>query len=537
MKNISIFGTTLLLFSFSAFAQTDAVDPYQWKETYAQRVSPNGKYIMAQDGFANTYLLSTETKEILTYAGSYPGSGNCVANNGTMVGESIASEQHAAFFRNGAVEVPPSLKSIGFSSLSGITPDGSRACGFMSNPKTGVIYVPFYCDIAPDGTVGEPVELPYPQRDFFGLRPYFVSAVCISDDGKTICGFLADTTGFFSYPVVFKQDEAGEWDYTLPTESLFNPDHMAIPKMPSDNLSMPQIYDFMDADKRKEWLDLYRKYLETDDPADEPFTVHPKDYYMTPEQEADYAEALEDYKQKLNAFNNAVDQYWKDLYKIGREEWFGGFMCISPDGKQMAVAQLYADEESPTLEADKYFPFIFDLENNTFKKYTPEVGNLLPTQILSDGTVLTVSAPTDFVPYSCYLLEPGKTEFTSFINFLEDKFPAYLPWIEDNLTMYGIVGFDGDTPIYDYYTISGMVSMSDNMETIAGGLAVNGGMSSYYYYDPTLGVNEIYIEPNEDDTFTVYNLNGINVLTTKEKSDINSLPKGIYIINGKKVII
>ena len=43
---------------------------------------------------------------------------------------------------------------------------------------------------------------------------------------------------------------------------------------------------------------------------------------------------------------------------------------------------------------------------------------------------------------------------------------------------------------------------------------------------------------NDNDCFyKVYTLQGINVMTTTDKSLINNLPSGLYIINGKKALI
>ena len=46
------------------------------------------------------------------------------------------------------------------------------------------------------------------------------------------------------------------------------------------------------------------------------------------------------------------------------------------------------------------------------------------------------------------------------------------------------------------------------------------------------------LEENLDgNTYIVFNLQGVNVMTTSVKSDLNKLAKGLYIINGKKVMI
>ena len=45
------------------------------------------------------------------------------------------------------------------------------------------------------------------------------------------------------------------------------------------------------------------------------------------------------------------------------------------------------------------------------------------------------------------------------------------------------------------------------------------------------------IDADGTEYFKVFNPNGANVLNTANKSDLNNLPEGLYIINGKKVMI
>ena len=54
-----------------------------------------------------------------------------------------------------------------------------------------------------------------------------------------------------------------------------------------------------------------------------------------------------------------------------------------------------------------------------------------------------------------------------------------------------------------------------------------------------LPIEEAGIDALEAETrfYRVYNLNGVNIFNTTEKSEINNLPAGLYIINGKKVMI
>lgn len=55
--------------------------------------------------------------------------------------------------------------------------------------------------------------------------------------------------------------------------------------------------------------------------------------------------------------------------------------------------------------------------------------------------------------------------------------------------------------------------------------------------DTPTGIEDIIVTPAEAEGYTVYNLQGICVMKTAEKSDINNLPAGLYIINGKKYIV
>ena len=52
---------------------------------------------------------------------------------------------------------------------------------------------------------------------------------------------------------------------------------------------------------------------------------------------------------------------------------------------------------------------------------------------------------------------------------------------------------------------------------------------------PTGGVSGIEADANGN--YIIYNLNGVNVANTGDASAISNLNKGIYIINGKKVIV
>lgn len=57
-------------------------------------------------------------------------------------------------------------------------------------------------------------------------------------------------------------------------------------------------------------------------------------------------------------------------------------------------------------------------------------------------------------------------------------------------------------------------------------------------YDPDSGIEDVAIDREEEDGILwVYNLQGVLVKKTTDRSEIDNLPSGLYIVNGKKIAI
>lgn len=515
-----------LLFTSIIIGEVSAQEipqPHILPEAYAQKINPAGTALMAQDIAGNAIVYGIKTGEELWYGGYYPGNGNCLANNGMLVGQDMETSR-AAIMKEAAGEVPASFSSYASSTLDAITPDGTRACGWVQNPKGGPIAVPVYCDIAEDGSFGEVHMLPYPSKDFFNDTPQYCTAVCISDDGKTIAGLVQDGTGFFSYPIIYKQNVNGEWSYTFPSEPMFNPDHLEIPKYPdldSDEMPrQPQITDFMTPEKKKEWEEDMAQYEETNDPDMNPWSY--VTYFTGEDGYAAFEQAIVDYYKKVNEIlGNLIDNYWKEMAKVGKYACFIPNIALSPKGDTLVIDLGILADEYATDVYSGYDTYIFNLTDSSYSLLESQYKNLIPTQILNDGTLITVSSPSsELLPYNGYILLPGEKELISFEEFVKKNAPAYLPWLTENLNL------------LDTGVISGIVSLSEDKSVMAGGLPV-GQMMSYIIAVENASVNSI--ESLTEDTYNVYSLSGTKVMTTKEKSEISRLPKGIYIINGKKI--
>ena len=65
--------------------------------------------------------------------------------------------------------------------------------------------------------------------------------------------------------------------------------------------------------------------------------------------------------------------------------------------------------------------------------------------------------------------------------------------------------------------------------------------SIYYYYTYIINFNTTGVEtaamPVEEGLYRVYNLQGVKVLETKDASQLKTLSKGVYVINGKKIAL
>lgn len=510
--------TTII--SFGTFAQ-EIPQPLVIGEAYAQKINPVGKEMMAQDIAGNAIVYTVEEGEEIWYGGYYPGNGNCLANNGILVGQDMETSR-AAIMKDAAGEVPQTFAIYPGSTLDAITPDGTRACGWVQNLKGGPIVIPVYCEITADGTAGEVKPLPYPSKDFFNDTPQYCTAVYISDDGKTIAGIVQDGTGFYSYPIVYTENANGEWSYICPSEPLFNPDHLEIPKFPDFNTPdmprQPQITDFMTPEMKKEWEEDMAQYEATNDPDLNPWSY--VTYFTGEEGYQAFEQAIVDYNREVNRIiGEQIDNYWKEMARVGKYACFVPNMALSPDGKTLVCDLGIREDDSTTDTYTGFTTYKFDLSEKSYTILNSDGKNLIPNQILGDGTLITMSSASDELPYAAYVMLPGEKDFIPFDEYLEKVAPLYLPWFKENLDLMGTG------------VISGLISISEDKSVITGGIPLN-EMMSYILFTGNASVKGI--DKPADDFFKVFDLKGVNILTTKEKSDILRLPQGIYIINGKK---
>ena len=507
-----------LVFPLMGIAEEVALE-HQWvKNVYGLRLSPNGKYIGSMAGNASVYTIAdgVDTR----YETSFLGNGNCIADNGVAVG---SNEPDATVMVNGVEIFPEAFKSYSYSQIDGINRPGTRICGIVNNRANSPIkYVPYVADIDASGVVTNLVKLPFPERDFFNMAPAYVTALCISDDGKTIGGQVTDWRGMYVYPIVY-QENNGQWSYTLPSEELFNPEGEEILENPwIDEPVFPEPENFIaDPVARQAYLEAYEAYSVGGGPEPDP------EDYMTPEEYQKYTAAVE----KYNVWYNGKKSYIRE-YAI----WYARMLTTSPSFTLNETAlsptgAIYAQRGGVNNQNGDHLTeiYTFNLENGEIKQYETPDNDYFPQQVLADGTILITKGLKE-VP-TAYILLPGNYEFMTIQEYFDSIGHGEVAEWLDELCPGG----------------TGVVNMSADKSVMTGALYAaqmadfDFEFSDYYYstyivYLGEAGVESI-IDQSPDGIYKVYNLQGVKVLETKDGAELNSLGKGVYVINGKKVIL
>ena len=368
--------TGALLAASSMMAQ-DATGPsaIQAPMTYVMGVSQNGRYAVSD---INGMLLQIYDLDTNSSIGDYidqeygynsyiPGYGRCVANDGSVVGNAVlydidedagtyTSTDNAVIFREGELVILNVPDTTKINMAHAITPDGSVICGNVGAASfsidfRSVMQVPAVWYLQDDGTYGDPVLLPHPEKDFMGGVPQYVTAINISEDGNVIAGTVTANNGWYIYPIIYTRDVLGRWSYYLPNQDLFRNADVVIPENPGDD---PSMKDFMSAEE----LEAYNQAMEewNNTPwSERDWNNYPNQQnYLTDEEKAAYNAALEKWTAESAAYQSAVA-----AATAGCINFTYNNVCLSPDGKYYASTAAGQDSGillAPSKKGPKYNP-------------------------------------------------------------------------------------------------------------------------------------------------------------------------------------
>lgn len=542
-------------------------------DTFGHKIAPDGSFSYGEViSTGSAFGRDNITGEVYYYDQCSIGDGNSITKDHIIVGTD-KYYMKAAFLlpQEGADPwLVPSLEKYTESYLHGITWDGTRLVGILMNPKGSDVeevdpdkqtlsYLPFYCDRDPDtGVIYDPVFLPVPEKDFFGLVPQNCTAYWISDDGSTILGQVVANSGEYIYPIVYKEGSNGNWTYELPSKDLFNPNGLQVPEYPRLEVKQPNPVDYIG---NPEFKKLFQELLDafTENSTDNPYDLlNPAEAgeaaLMTLEEWKKYSEDKNDFDSYFNLiYQDELDKYYDEYSKFIAQSYnfLQSSMAMNRAGTKIAQTWKY-NRFAGTRPVSYEKPIIFNLQDGTHIEYGPELSRLEVNQILPDGTLIATSpsiGPTspDETPQHSYVCPPGGDDFILIEEYIKNENPELYEWYMEYLNVDVPIGYNELGGIEEKnMTVSGLVSVSDDFTVLSAGVdcwAFDNENGAYITYvvtgvtNPNAGVDEIKVDNENGGLTKVYNMQGVKILETKQPGNLNSLSSGIYIINGKKALI
>lgn len=419
-----------------------AAEPQVQAALWLNSISPNGKWAASQYMYS-VHIVNLETGKIYDYvpegAGQFGlGMGNCISNDGIVLGARYDGD--ISYWQNGEWKDIPTNDAISVYP-GGITPDGKRICGYY-NPGTqidkdredNIMQIPVIWNQKEDGTYSEPIGLPYPEKDWTGRLPQYITLNYISADGNTIVGNVQDYAGFTATPIVYTVNDKGEWSYTMPLDKYYNPNHIEMTPFP-ESPKQPQLTDFMTEEERAYYEDICASY----EGDWESGPLNPENYgdFMTAEELAKYNEAFEKYKEELAAFDEEWNKANTDLWDAISQSTYIDFnsVLLNHAGTVLAATKSVEDPEHTDMWGRPLsiaIPLVIDVKTGELTKLD-KLSGLIPNQVLDNG-ILVLSYGIYDLANCGQLLLPGQEETVSAYDYIAAKDAELGKWMKENMT-------------------------------------------------------------------------------------------------------
>lgn len=531
-KSLLFVGISAL--SICAFAAEP--EPTLLLDTRVTSISSNGKYAVSMGAYGGMSIINlSDLKSVdqweYIYEDYVPGHGKNISDTGIAVG--VSDLGLPEYWKDGewhTLRMPDEVISSNLATA--ITPDGNRICGLLGiSPLVydddALLKVPCVWEADGDG-YGMPILLPHPDEDFAGRVPMYVTAIDISADGKVIVGQVIDAVGMINYPIIYKEDENGEWSYDIPYMSLINPDGIDVPKFPGEGPMMPSEESYMTPDELQEYNEAYQAYINSNYQL-----PYPKyEDYMSETEIEDYQAAYNKFEEDYKTWSAEYEKWAVAYQKVlnNSPAFIFNSILISPDGKSFGCTVEVVDMDSPNPSgwgyATEHHTWVLGVDKFEVTKYISKDLNI--TWMCDNG--ITLAATSVNSPNNSFVLQNG--EIIDMLTWMQSQNPEYASWMEENMN-YSYDEYNWDTDDLDYkeefmtgravatpdlsrliLSVENIWDFMDNGEAVVFDLGAGSGVDS--------------IRPTNDET-TIYDLYG-------RKLNKASAP-GIYIINGKKKVV
>lgn len=431
MKRFLLFPA-LAAAGLAAFAEVPA--PVHFSDVCVNVIAPNGSLAASSTYQGGISIIDLKTNEIIyncppETANPFIGVGNCISNNGIVL---VSLDDYSPqYWKDGEVwDLDYPFEVVGSSCANGITPDGTRICGYLglnavADDEDVLMNVPCIWESDGEGGYAEPKILPYPTKDYTGRIPQYVMCNEISDDGKTIIGTVRDSKGYICFPILFREDENGEWSYELVHSELYLKEGLVFPEYPGEGPAYPDPEAYLGEESFALFEASMVAWAEAGYPdGEEPLAV---DFLTEEEREAWMADSIvyNEWNDKFLAWTDA----YNELIAFAPSFQMNDFH-LSADGKYMAANDVRSERDEMTwMPVYTIHPWIFNLETGAITKYE-DSGNIQANKILYDGVIMG-STSISVSDQQSYILKDGTV--TDLYTWMKSEVPEYAEWMEQNL--------------------------------------------------------------------------------------------------------
>lgn len=469
-------------------------------------LSPDGK-MAASELWGTVMIINLATGDIDEYEFDdevYPihdytvGHGQCVSNNGIVVGGTGSSD--ASYWKGGDWLTLGRGKATGNCVANAITHDGSRICGSIGlreidNGEDALMQVPVVWDWDGDD-FGEPVILPHPTLDIVNKIPQYCNAVDISADGKTVVGFVMDSTGFMCYPIVYREDASGNWSYEIVHPELLNPNGIVIPEYPGEWGEIPMIDNYM----TEEQIEAFYKAVNQWSEEHEGMVMDYFDMFYLAEEfmDAEQYALLSDEMIPYMEWFQDMDE-WHEIYDQ---------ICAESPGYDFNSAHMAPDGSAFSINVTNGSPYVFSLVSDKYTHYT-QFGQKNVSYFASEGRLIVYD--NLYSGHSWIIENDGQTDIYEWISAKE---PSFGNWMQEYNFLNGIATGTPDLSTVGFWQLLGDDSLYVTRSVI-------------FDFNDGSGVETNAAAPSSNGR--AFDINGRPVKDT-------ALP-GIYIVDGKKVMV
>lgn len=525
MKKTLLFGAAALtaLSMSAAFTLPTTLDNRQ-----VVGISKDGKTVVTEyDGSVTLVDLTTgeETSfEGESMMGYTVGQGNMFSEDGVLVGSDFG---HAAYLKDGEwikLSVPNENEE---SYAQGISADGKTIVGIVGlaplsvDESSSVMQAPAFWTLKEDGSYSEYQMLPYPEKDFTGRMPQYVTAMCVTSDSKTIVGQVTDYSGGLIYLITWTLNNENEWEYTQ-FEKNVNPEGLVFPEWPGEDESQPSAEDFLSENEMEIYEADVEKYW-AGESDDYPIVAD----YLSEEGKAEYDKAMAEWKTKHDEWlpkYEAFDEVLVKCQDVAKPLVFND-VYLSSDNKTV-LSTAYEEIEDPDPMAwmpffTSFTPITFDISDGSFKLFKNE--NINACAITDNGTIFGWMEETWTTPRTAYVYTPGSDEAMLLSDYYKEYAPETYSWMEENMVHPMMVDFDPDTydPITEDIMFTGVPVVSADLSVVSCCVA------NYWDYETTYNDMYSYILPGATTA-----LKGI-LAEDNKAFNVSALKGGLIAISGE----